>query len=432
MLFDQLLSDLQAQLGQIKDHRSAINTKYSLSNVLLSAFAIFSLKDSSLFDYINQYDTRRSNLQTVYGITQCPSDSALRQILDGVKPSDLQHLLGHYVKILDDSGYLKPYELKGDQLSNHLFIPIDGVQHFCSKTVHCECCLNKVHKNGTKTYHHNALTAAIVHPDLAQVLIVASEEIKIQDGESKNDHELKAAERLLPLIKTAIGKRKAIIGGDSLFANAPYIRLLQSHHLNFLLSIKEGYQGYPFVQFINKQKEKQTIIHEYKDKKNLYRYEFVNNLYLNGQNQDLKVNFIAFTQTDLKTKETIYFTWITDIPITIQNCKTIVNIGRARWKIENETFNTLKNQGYQYEHNFGHGKKYLSQNFSQMMMLAFLFDQIQQLLDPIFKQAVLICKTKKLLWLRVKEIFDLAIVPNMNTIFKIINSKAKLSYNIII
>jgi hypothetical protein len=27
--------------------------------------------------------------------------------------------------------------------------------------------------------------------------------------------------------------------------------------------------------------------------------------------------------------------------------------GRARWKIENETFNTLKNQGYQFEHNFG-------------------------------------------------------------------------------
>ena len=31
--------------------------------------------------------------------------------------------------------------------------------------------------------------------------------------------------------------------------------------------------------------------------------------------------------------------------------------GRARWKIENETFNTLKNQGYHFEHNYGHGKK---------------------------------------------------------------------------
>jgi hypothetical protein len=31
--------------------------------------------------------------------------------------------------------------------------------------------------------------------------------------------------------------------------------------------------------------------------------------------------------------------------------------GRARWKIENETFNTLKNQGYNFEHNYGLGEK---------------------------------------------------------------------------
>jgi hypothetical protein len=34
---------------------------------------------------------------------------------------------------------------------------------------------------------------------------------------------------------------------------------------------------------------------------------------------------------------------------------TLMRGARARWKIENETFNTLKNQGYHFEHNFGHG-----------------------------------------------------------------------------
>ena len=32
--------------------------------------------------------------------------------------------------------------------------------------------------------------------------------------------------------------------------------------------------------------------------------------------------------------------------------------------VENETFNTLKNQGYQLEHNFGHGTKNLSTVFA--------------------------------------------------------------------
>jgi len=43
-----------------------------------------------------------------------------------------------------------------------------------------------------------------------------------------------------------------------------------------------------------------------------------------------------------------------------KNAYQIMRGGRARWKIENETFNTLKNQGYNFEHNYGLGKKNLS------------------------------------------------------------------------
>ena len=45
--------------------------------------------------------------------------------------------------------------------------------------------------------------------------------------------------------------------------------------------------------------------------------------------------------------------------------------GRARWKIENETFNTLKNQGYHFEHNYGHGYQHLSVVLAMLMLLAF-------------------------------------------------------------
>jgi hypothetical protein len=55
--------------------------------------------------------------------------------------------------------------------------------------------------------------------------------------------------------------------------------------------------------------------------------------------------------------------------------------GRARWKIENETFNTLKNQGYHIEHNFGHGSQHLSLNFFVLNLLAFFIHQILELCD---------------------------------------------------
>ncbi len=62
--------------------------------------------------------------------------------------------------------------------------------------------------------------------------------------------------------------------------------------------------------------------------------------------------------------------------------------GRARWKIENETFTTLKNQGYEFEHNFGHGNKNLSTVFGYLMFLSFLFDQLSQLGCKTFQAAL--------------------------------------------
>jgi len=73
--------------------------------------------------------------------------------------------------------------------------------------------------------------------------------------------------------------------------------------------------------------------------------------------------------------------WVTDIPVSEENIRELVRGGRCRWKIENETFNTLKNQGYHIEHNFGHGKKNLSMNFFLLNLLAFFTHQILELTD---------------------------------------------------
>ena len=73
-----------------------------------------------------------------------------------------------------------------------------------------------------------------------------------------------------------------------------------------------------------------------------------------------------------------------------RNVFRLMRGGRARWKIENETFNTLKNQGYNFEHNYGHGEQNLSVVFAMLMMLAFLVDQTQQLCCALFRAALLL------------------------------------------
>ena len=112
--------------------------------------------------------------------------------------------------------------------------------------------------------------------------------------------------------------------------------------------------------------------------------DIINDVALNKSNPDVRVNFLEYMQTDPKGKETL-FSWVTNIRITQGNVFALMKGGRARWKIENETFNTLKNLGYNFEHNYGHGKKYLSTILCLLMLLAFLIDQVQGIACSLFQ-----------------------------------------------
>ena len=97
---------------------------------------------------------------------------------------------------------------------------------------------------------------------------------------------------------------------------------------------------------------------------------------------DVRVNFIEYWE--LGPDQVQHFSWVTDLRVSKRNVYKLMRGGRARWKIENETFNTLKNQGYNFEHNYGHGEQHLSVVFAMLMMLAFLVDQTQQLCCALF------------------------------------------------
>ena len=141
-----------------------------------------------------------------------------------------------------------------------------------------------------------------------------------------------------------------------------------------------------------------------------YHLSWFNQAPLNDTHPDLLVNFLECYEVHLhpKTKKESgpihRWTWITDIPINSKNAMDLATLGRTRWHIENETFNTLKNQGYHFEHNFGHGKKHLSTVFAHLMMLAFLIDQIQELCCKAF-QAIAERNRRYRLWERLRNIF---------------------------
>lgn len=147
-----------------------------------------------------------------------------------------------------------------------------------------------------------------------------------------------------------------------------------------------------------------------------HAFSYVNGVPLNDTHRDLLVNFLAYTETDKKGKTTTW-SWVTNIPITDNNVYKIMRGGRARWHIENQTFNTLKNQGYQFEHNFGHGCEHLSHVMATLMMLIFMIDQLQMLACPVFQAAKKRLGSYESLWEEMRVVIRYIIFDTWDQLF---------------
>ena len=423
--YDRLIVTVRRHLSRVSDHRRG-NPTIALVDILMSVLAMFSLKDSSLLQFVNSYAARRANLQNVFGLLKLPSDTAIRQVLDHVLPSKLVVIYSILHAKLRDLGILDSYIYLG----NYLLAPIDGTQYFSSKKVKCDYCLTKNHRDGTTTYCHQCLTSVIVHPDHREVFVLGTEDIVNSDGSTKNDCELSASKRLLKKIVNPLKDRgiQLIHIGDALYANGPFIKEVQQRNDAFILVVKPGSQATLVHQFDRLNKANKTKKKQKKERQLIHQYEYINGLFLNGEHPDILVNMVDYKCISQETGKVIkHFTFITDIKLTTKTVDKIVKAGRARWKIENETFNTLKNQGYNYQHNYGHGHKHLAVNMSILMFLAFLIDQIAMRCDKNYRWAMSVKKAKKVFYEKVRHYFDEISVPDMNTIYLIITKQIRLT-----
>ena len=153
-------------------------------------------------------------------------------------------------------------------------------------------------------------------------------------------------------------------------------------------------------------------------------YRWLNSAPLNDANFDLEINFLEYWEERPDGKRW-HFSWVTDIPLNTDTVETVMKGGRARWKIENETFNTLKTQGYHFEHNFGHGRNQLCSVFTLLMMLAFLVDQVQALCDSLFQKARQMRRTLYALWETMRVLFDYFELENWENYYKMVADRGR-------
>jgi hypothetical protein len=275
-------------------------------------------------------------------------------------------------------------------------VALDGTEYLCSQKLSCPQCLTRKRANGKSEHYHAMLAATIVAPGHNMVLPLMPEFITPQDGAEKQDCERNAAKRWLNAHQARMADLHPVYLGDVLFSCQPLAEAVLASGADFLFVCKkDGHKTlYEFIE--GAPLDQHTLSERKPGKRTLtYRYRWIEAVPLRDGKDALNVNWLSVTISDEKGKVTYDGAFVTSLPITTENVVEIAACARGRWKIENETFNVLKNNGYNLAHNFGHGKKYLARMFATMNLLAFAFHTACDCLETLWQQARQALGTRK-------------------------------------
>lgn len=384
--FNSIIDFFKKTLQSLPDPRTGSNTIYTMEDAALGAFSVFVTQSPSFlaFQKAMQQNKGKNNAKSLFGVTHIPSDNQIKNLLDPISPSLFFPVFSHIFHSLNDTGLLKPFH----SYNGNLLLALDGTQYFSSKSIHCANCSQKQHKNGTITYYHTAITPVIVAPGNKNVISLQPEFITPQDGHKKQDCENEAAKRWLCEYSSEYSQFRFTILGDDLYCKQPLCELILSKGFDFILVCKPDSHKtlYQWIEGVEPNGIDTLVVKRWTGKKHeIDTYRFMNGVPLKDAKNALHVNWCELTTT-LSNGDIIYKNaFATNFEIDKKNVEQIVADGRARWKIENENNNVLKNRGYHLTHNFGHGDNHLSSVLLTLNLLAFLFHTILNKVDTKYK-----------------------------------------------
>jgi hypothetical protein len=366
------------------------NTKYTVVDGILAAFAVFFMQSSSFLAHqrLLQSKQGQSNAQSLFQVDEIPSDPQIRNLVDPLTSTYFQEDFWYLLDKLKDQQHLSQFR---NELGTYA-VGMDGVTFFSSEKICCLKCLKRQDRSGVEHFYHSAITPVFIKPGQSQVLPLPPEFIVPQDGNEKQDCERMAAKRWLGQHHGHFDDYSVTYLGDDLYANQPLCQMIaQTYHQFFIFTCKpESHLGlYEYITFLGKNNGVEKITQRRWNGKHgeIWQYRFANQVPLRNGNDALLVNWLELVITKEGTGEILYQnSFVTNHTITATNVIQIAKVGRARWKIENENNNTLKTKGYHLEHNFGHGQLDLANVLASLNILAFLVHTIQELIEPAYQR----------------------------------------------
>lgn len=382
-----MVESLRKALAAFPDYRVGKNIRYEMLDAGAGAFSVFFTQCESFLEYQRVMESRYglSNAKTLFGMQAIPSDTHIRELLDPVSPDLLTPVFEQCLSLAQSTGVLQDFRVALGNEKKDLLIALDGTWYVSSEHISCEQCSTKT-REGKTLYSHGMVNPAIVAPNNSHIFCLPPEYITPQDGDKKQDCEHKASKRWI--YKHADWYRSfggVTFVGDDLYCHEPMCREMLAAHCNFILVCKPDSHKtlYEWATGIRERLKTET---REGNKHYEYLYEYVQGVPLKDDKDALQVNFIEVWITDKKTGRQVYHNaFVTNHPLTEATIPLIASCGRARWKTENENNNTLKNHGYNLEHNYGHGKQYLASLLATLNILAYLFHTMLEFLNEKYR-----------------------------------------------
>jgi len=170
--------------------------------------------------------------------------------------------------------------------------------------------------------------------------------------------------------------------------------------------------------------DERTITQKTAGKRLTCRYRWFTDAPLRDGGDAMLVNWVGVTIIDAKGKATYNSAFVTSLPITPDTVAEIVACARARWKIENESFNVLKSNGYHLEHNFGHGQQHLAMLFATLNLLAFAIHTVCDCLEQLWSDARTAKRARTRFFEHLRTITAYMVFPDWATLMQtLIDSK---------
>lgn len=362
-------------IREIEDYRS--KSEYSLTELIVSSIAMFIFISGSRneFNNLREDGKFRKNYEKLFKL-RLPHPDTADNVMRHLPEEALEKLKQRLIYALIEKRSLHKYRF----MDKYFIIAVDGTGIVSFDKQHCSQCLHKTSKKGKTTYFHNVLEAKLITSNGFSISIVTEWiENPGESGYDKQDCERKAFKRLAEKLKKSFPRLPICITADGLYPYEGFFDTCRGYGWKYIVTFKDG--SLPSIQeevaellpLMSENKRNETFFNG--NTRTDRHFLWVKGLSYRGNG----IHWIQCTETvraEGKEPEVKKFVHLTDIEPDYRICFYISEAGRLRWKIENEGFNSQKNNGYRLKHKYSRVSYRAMKNYYQCLQIAHMINQL--------------------------------------------------------